>query len=541
MSKRFKVGMQVMVAGDHTGVGPINKSVKDMGFENGETVELIEYDSKDETWRVRHLKHNGVTMWIKRKNLATVEVPQPNPFKVGDKVELINKDAEWASDDDVTTGVEYTVKKANIPEDEDSAPYIIVSGAGAKGVYWIECKYFRLSVPKPAEPERAWKIGDQFKVLSATVYTIEVSDMKDRVKITWVDDRGDNDSMLYDVADLDEYFSKGSWKLVEKTNIQENVSPVQTPDVPLQPSKTQTTMAKKIVYCINPSGLGTPPPLTKNKGYEVLKELSAGPGIGSHRYVLINDRGNKEEYYQHRFTSENPNKEMAKQTALPVSPAFIIEAHKVACSDWKAKLEKMYPSVFLPAQTFKVGDRIQFPQSTQFTNATYLLANTGNRRMGLINMQTGGRWTELVEVKSESAITAEEMQKICYNQKLDTILVNGTTPTLNTKPSKEKTLTAKISDILAAYEATSDATTKRMIKGYFPEAFSQYVKFIESSAGNVTLSSHTSHIDGADFIIGRGLAPRPELEGACIGVDTDKVEVEVITSGAKTWVAFKKK
>lgn len=320
--------------------------------------------------------------------------------------------------------------------------------------------------------EKTWKIGDRFTVTGITTYTIEVSHLKNCVKVTWVDRNGHNQSLSYPIATVDEYFSKGSWKLIEKTNIQENVSPVQKDSVDLHHTKTQITMAK--------------------------------------------------------------------QTALPVSPAFIIEAHSVACGTWKTKLEQMYPSVFLPAQTFKAGDRVQFPQSTQFTNATYLLANTGNRRMTLINMQTGGRWTELVEVKSESAITAEEMAKICYGQKLETILVNGTSPTLNTKPSTDKTLMAQVSDIKAAYQATSDKGTLRMIKDYFPEAFSKYVKFASSSNDSITLSPYTETIDGVDFIIGRGMAPRPELEGACIGVLTDKVEVEIIKEGERTWVAFKK-
>lgn len=232
---------------------------------------------------------------------------------------------------------------------------------------------------------------------------------------------------------------------------------------------------------------------------------------------------------------------MAKPTSLPVSPAFIVEAHRVACNDWKAKLEGMYPSVFQPTQTFKIGDKIQFPASTAFSNATYILADAGKRHMVLINLQTGGRWTGQVVVENPNAITSEEMAKICYGQKLDTILVNGTTPTKATKWSKEKTLTAKVSDILAAYKATSEMTTKNMIKGYFPEAFGQYVKFIESSSQTVTLSSYVTTIDGEDFIIGRGMASRPELEGACIGFLTDKIEVEVIKEGDKTWVAFKKK
>ena len=114
---------------------------------------------------------------------------------------------------------------------------------------------------------------------------------------------------------------------------------------------------------------------------------------------------------------------MAKPTTLPVSPAFIVEAHRVACNDWKAKLEGMYPSVFQPTQKFKVGDKIQFPQSSAFSDATYILADSGKRHMVLINLQTGGRWTEQVIVENPNAITSEEMAKICYGQKLETILV----------------------------------------------------------------------------------------------------------------------
>ena len=328
------------------------------------------------------------------------------------------------------------------------------------------------------ESTRTWNYGDQFTIISDMVYTIEKSTVENQVVVMWTGRSGKIEHLHYKISEVDNYITKGSWKLIKKTNIQENVSPAQKDSVDLQETnerrtKTQTTMAKP--------------------------------------------------------------------TTLPVSPAFIVEAHRVACSDWKAKLEQMYPSVFQPTQTFKVGDKIQFPQSSEFSNATYILADTGKRHMVLINLQSGGRWTEQVVVANPSAITAEEMKKICYNQKLDTILVNGTTPTMATKWSKKKTLTAKVSDILAAHKATSEMTTKNMIKGYFPEAFSQYVKFVESSAGKVTLSPHTSTIDGADFIIGRGLAPRPELEGACIGVHADKVEVEVITSGKMTWVAFKKK
>ena len=166
-SIRFKVGMQVKVNSDKTGVGITNKSVADMGFNNGETVELIRYDSSDETWEVKSLRGTWVRMWIKRKNLAPIEVkaePTANPFKVGDKVELIHTRAEWASNDDVTTGVEYTVKQVHEPATGQKVPYIKVSGNGARGAFWIQCKYFKKAEPKVKAVDltdtRGWKEGD---------------------------------------------------------------------------------------------------------------------------------------------------------------------------------------------------------------------------------------------------------------------------------------------------------------------------------------------------------------------------------------------
>lgn len=152
-SIRFKVGMQVKVNSDKTGVGVSNKTVADMGFKNGETVELIHYDSSDETW---HVKSAGKWMWIKRKNLAPIEAePTANPFKVGDKVQLINERADWASSDNVTTGVEYTVTEVYGPAHNQKDPVIRVSGGRARGLYWIKSADFKLSVPKKVAKKKA--------------------------------------------------------------------------------------------------------------------------------------------------------------------------------------------------------------------------------------------------------------------------------------------------------------------------------------------------------------------------------------------------
>ena len=100
MAKKFKVGMQVKINAENTGVAPLYRTIAQMGFSNGDTVKLVDYDPEDETWFVQSIDKIEVGGWIKRKNLAPIEAepqPQPSPFKVGDKVKLTNKDAEWAA------------------------------------------------------------------------------------------------------------------------------------------------------------------------------------------------------------------------------------------------------------------------------------------------------------------------------------------------------------------------------------------------------------------------------------------------------------
>jgi len=227
------------------------------------------------------------------------------------------------------------------------------------------------------------------------------------------------------------------------------------------------------------------------------------------------------------------------QTTFKVSPAFVLKAHSVACSEWKTKLEKEYPSVFKPAQTFKQGDKVQFTETRSFSGVTYIMANFGTRSMGLVSMKDGNRWANPVTVLNVNSITAEEMESICDTQPLNSILVNGTTPSLKPVASTRKTLEAKLEMIKAAYQATGDGKIHKMIKDEFPTAFGGYVKLDNGKGFNI--STEHSYVDGAQFMIGYGLAPRKELEMSCITVLNDEVEVEVIKKGDRTYVAFKKK
>jgi hypothetical protein len=220
---------------------------------------------------------------------------------------------------------------------------------------------------------------------------------------------------------------------------------------------------------------------------------------------------------------------------FPVSPAFILKAHKVACSSWKTKLEGMYPEVFKPTTTFKQGDRVQFPMAVGFDDATYILARF-DTSMALINLANGNMWSDAVKVANSSSVTIDEMTAICARPFLSDILVNGVTPNLKPLTSKAKTLTAPSDVILQAYEAASDSSTKEMIKAEFPALFAdKYVNF----GRRCTLSTDGNMIDGIQFMIGDGLAPRAELRNRCLVVND--CEVEVTQSGGNTIIAFKKK
>lgn len=151
-SIRFKVGMTVLINSDVTGCGAGDKVTR-FGYEKGDRVELIRYDSSDETWRVK--KADTSSIWIKRRNLA----PLLPPFKIGDRVVLINKDAAYAKSDNVTTDKEYIVKECSYISIHSNSNYIKVTGNGAEGTFWIETAAFKLSslvaepTPNATEPK----------------------------------------------------------------------------------------------------------------------------------------------------------------------------------------------------------------------------------------------------------------------------------------------------------------------------------------------------------------------------------------------------
>lgn len=231
------------------------------------------------------------------------------------------------------------------------------------------------------------------------------------------------------------------------------------------------------------------------------------------------------------------------QTTLAVSPAFIAKAHKVACSAWKTKLETLYPSVFVGLtnpEFIKRGDEITL------LGMTYMVCQISDNEYTLINKANGNRYrnTTAKGFASPDEIPVSALKTMLNTSNLDGVVINGVAYVTAPKTlSIKKTLFASVEDIKDAYNSTSDAAIKSMIKEYFPEAFkTANIKFLkDAQIGKVTFSTECTEIDGADFYIGNGMAPKG-LELQTITCRQNQVEPEIIrTTDGLVHVVFKKK
>ena len=231
-----------------------------------------------------------------------------------------------------------------------------------------------------------------------------------------------------------------------------------------------------------------------------------------------------------------------KQTTLPVSPAFIVKAHKAACTAWKNKLEGMYPSVLAPTITkITIGQRVRIASSAD-PDQEFMIAQIDANKICLIGMKNGNRWRDAYQLPSTdgpSNISVKSLMAASAVKKASDLSINRV-PLAQGKPSNEKTLTANIADIKSAYEATSEASTKKMIKDYFPEAFGpELFSLYENGKGRIT------GINASNVFYGLGAGPS-ELYGKCLMINQDygaKPEITEHTNAAGTYwvVTFPKK
>jgi hypothetical protein len=92
----------------------------------------------------------------------------------------------------------------------------------AGGFQWVEIKDLtnknKMTITHDHEskeyPENSFKIGDRFVLKGEIdIFTIEESEEKYQVKITWTDsgDRG----TIYSIASVNGYINDGTWKLIK--------------------------------------------------------------------------------------------------------------------------------------------------------------------------------------------------------------------------------------------------------------------------------------------------------------------------------------
>ena len=223
-----------------------------------------------------------------------------------------------------------------------------------------------------------------------------------------------------------------------------------------------------------------------------------------------------------------------KQTTFAVSPAFIVKAHKAACTAWKNKLEGMYPSVLAPKIT--IGQKVRIASSAD-PDQEYMIAQIDIGKICLISMKNGNRWRDaysLPSTDSPSNISVKTLMAAAAVKKASDLSINRVPLATSGKSSNAKTLTANIADIKAAYQATSDETIKKMIKDYFPEAFGPEL-FDMYKDGKCTITGMNNN----NVFCGLSAAQN-ELHGKCLMIEQKygaKPEITEHHNGVKSyWV-----
>jgi len=309
-SIRFKVGMTVKINSEYTGInGSRSQALDQFGYKKGDKVELLKYDHIDETWHIT--SKDLPSIWIKRKNLAPITEKKKTgayshppkststPFKIGDKVELINPEANWASSDNVTTGVQYTVTQVT-GATQTSRPYIKVKGGDALGTYWIECQYFKLH-------QYPWNIGDRFKAgTDRTIYTIKEGRTASTVIISWgKSSERTSGSTSYDKRTVTDLINSGVWNLIGKKEA--------APKAKAEP-KPKVMQA----VCINQGSYSLK--ITNGQIYNVQEAGSIG---GDKFFTVLNPNGGRDPFkcWQERFT-------VITEPAKAETPAPVAQAPK---------------------------------------------------------------------------------------------------------------------------------------------------------------------------------------------------------------------
>jgi hypothetical protein len=89
-----------------------------------------------------------------------------------------------------------------------------------------------------------------------------------------------------------------------------------------------------------------------------------------------------------------------------VSNAFILDAHKAACADWKVKIEKEFPHLF-QKQIYKLGDRF----TNRYSQDIYQLVRVGFNSVNFLNLNENALYSYSgIDVSSTEGITQNEVE-----------------------------------------------------------------------------------------------------------------------------------
>lgn len=149
--------------------------------------------------------------------------------------------------------------------------------------------------------------------------------------------------------------------------------------------------------------------------YTVVKDMKAGDSS----VFIINDFGAVDWFDAHNFQliNDKTDKTMEK-TKVEVSVDFIKQAHKAACDEWKKKIEKELPSLFV--KPFVHGDKFRMKKhryswEDPSEGQNYLLATVQNK-FTLINLKTGVNFSTpedtVLDLFATIARTGYEFEKI---------------------------------------------------------------------------------------------------------------------------------
>lgn len=93
---------------------------------------------------------------------------------------------------------------------------------------------------------------------------------------------------------------------------------------------------------------------------------------------------------------------------------YILESHPMNWSmDCFVAVRKTAVDLVIDTPTYKVGQRFHIEYGP--AGDEYLLAQIDTKRLVLINIEHGGRWSEPVEVKHNTKVTEAELMRLTGN------------------------------------------------------------------------------------------------------------------------------